>query len=114
MERVIALDERYEYGGAHLFMGIYKATLPEPYGGRPDEARQHFERAIKIGEGDFLMAHVYYAEHYARRTLNKGLFSALLTNVLNTPVDRVPELKLINTMAKARAEELLGRMEEYF
>jgi hypothetical protein len=114
MERIIALDETHDHGGAHLFMGIYESARPKAYGGKPEKARRHFERAIQISRGNFLMAHVYYAEHYARMTLNKELFTALLAKVLETPADRVPELTLINTLAKGKAKELLSHVEEYF
>ncbi len=95
-------------------MGIYKSAKPRAYGGKPEEARQHFEKAIEIGKGDFLMAYVYYAENYARKTFQKDLFVSLLEKVLDTPADRVTELTLINTIAKTRAEKLLQRVEEYF
>jgi len=114
MERVIELDETYNYGGAHLFMGIYKSAKPRAYGGKPEEARRHFERAIEISRGDFLMAYVYYAENYARKTFQKDFFVSLLEKVLETPADRVPELTLTNTIAKTRAEELLNHTEDYF
>jgi hypothetical protein len=114
MERVIILDETYYYGGAHLFMGIYKSARPKALGGKPEEARDHFERALEIGKGDFLMAYVYYADHYARKTFQKDLFISLLEEVLEAPGDSVEELTLINTLAKSRAEELLSQAEEYF
>jgi len=114
MERVIALEETHDYGGAHLFMGIYKSAVPPVYGGKPEEARWHFERAIEIGRGDFLMAYVYYADHYARKMLKRDLFIDLLTKVIESPVDRIPELALINTIARTRAEEMLNHGEDYF
>ena len=114
MERVIVLEETHDYGGAHLFMGIYKSAVPPAYGGKPEEARRHFERAIEIGGGDFLMAYVYYADHYARKTLKGDLFTDLLTKVIESPADRIPELTLINTIAQTRAEEMLSHAEEYF
>lgn len=114
MQRVIELNETYYYGGAHLFMGIYKSAKPKAYGGEPEEARKHFEKAIEIGKGDFLMAYVYYAENYARKTFQRDLFVSLLEKVLETPTNRVPELTLINTIAKIRAKELLSHVEEYF
>ncbi len=114
MERLIELDEGYYYGGAHLFMGIYKSAKPEAYGGEPEAARQHFERALEIGKGDYLMAYVYYAEHYAKKTFQKDLFVSLLEKALETPVDRVPELTLTNTIAKSRAMDLLNQVEDYF
>jgi len=114
MGRVIELDETYYYGSAHLFMGIYKSAKPRAYGGQPEEARRHFERAIEIGKGNFMMAYVYYAENYARKTFQRDLFVSLLETVLEAPADHVPELTLINTIAKTRAKELLDHVEEYF
>lgn len=114
MERIIELDERYHYGGAHLFMGIYKSARPKAYGGEPEAARRHFERAIEISKGDLLMAYVYYAEHYAKKTFQRDLYVSLLEKVLEAPVDRLPELTLSNTVAKTRAEKLLNEVEEYF
>ena len=114
MGRVIELDETYQYGGAHLFMGVYKSAKPRAYGGKPEEARRHFERAIEIGKGDFLMAYVYYAENYARKTFQRDLYVSLLEKVLEAPDNRVPALTLVNTMAKIRAKELLSHVEEYF
>jgi len=60
------------------------------------------------------MAYVYYAEHYAKKTFQRDLFVSLLEKVLETPVDRVPELTLTNTIAKGRAMELLNQVEDYF
>jgi hypothetical protein len=114
MERILQLDETYHYGGAHLFMGIYKAARPRACGGEPEEARKHFERAIEIGKGNFLMAYVYYAESYARKTFQKDLYVSLLEKVVQAPADAVPELTLINTIAKERANDLLRRAEDYF
>jgi len=114
MERVLELDETYQYGSAHLFMGVYKSAKPRAYGGKPEEARRHFERAIEIGKGDFLMAYVYYAENHARKTFQRDLYISLLEKVLEAPDDRIPELTLINTIAKIRAKELLSHVEEYF
>jgi len=114
MERVLELDETYYYGGAHLFMGVYKSAKPKAYGGEPEAARDHFERALEIGKGDFLMAYVYYADNYARKIFQRELFVSLLERVLASPADSIPELTLINTLAKIRAQDLLDDVEEYF
>jgi hypothetical protein len=114
MERVLDLDEGYYYGGPHLFMAVYHMSKPKAYGGNPEKARQHFERAFELGEGKFLMAYVFYAKYYARQMLDRELFVTTLEKVLNAPADSVPELTLLNTMAKQQAEELLERVNDYF
>jgi hypothetical protein len=114
MRRALVLDEAYYYGGPHLFMGVLYASRPQVAGGNLDLSKDHFLKAIKIGEGKFLMAYVYYADYYARKTFDRELFVSVLNKVLETPVDIVPELTLLNTVARHRAEALLGKTDEYF
>lgn len=114
MQRVLEIDEGFYYGGAHLFMGIWFASRPKIAGGDLKKAQKHFLRAIELGNGKFLMAYVYYANSYARQALDKDLFLSALRTVLETPADTSPELVLLNTVAKRKADELLGRAEEYF
>ena len=60
------------------------------------------------------MAYIYYASYYARKSADKELFIATLQKVLETPADTLPELVLVNTVAKKQAKELLSHAEEYF
>jgi hypothetical protein len=60
------------------------------------------------------MAYVYYANYYARKTMDKDLFTSTLQKVLETPADTSPDLVLVNTVAKKQAKELLSHTEEYF
>jgi hypothetical protein len=114
IKRVLEIDEGFYYGGAHLFMGVWYASRPKMLGGDPRKAQAHFLMAIKLGEGKFLMAYVYYADYYARQTLEKELFQTALQKVLDTPADIKPDLTLLNTIAKKKAKELLDHTEEYF
>jgi hypothetical protein len=114
MRRALALDEAYYYGGPHSFMGIWYASRPAVAGGSLERARQHFHQAIEIGQGKFLMTYVYYADYYARKTLDRELFTATLQKVIATPADTVPELTLLNTVAHQKARQLLGQVEDFF
>ena len=114
MQRALEIDEGFYYGGPHLFWGIWFASRPNIAGGDLKRAQAHFLRAFEFGKGKFLMAYVYYANYYARQTLDKDLYISTLQTVLNTPADTLPELTLLNTVAKKRAKELLDRIEEYF
>jgi hypothetical protein len=114
MQRVLELDEGFYYGGPHLFMGIKFASRPVAFGGDLKKAQQHFLKAMDLGKGKFLMAYVYYANHYARRILDKNLFLSTLKKVMETPADISPELTLLNTVAKKKAKALLERANEYF
>jgi hypothetical protein len=66
MQRVVDLDESYQGGGAHLYLGVMATLLPPALGGKPELGRNHFERAIEISEENNLMAKVIYARQYAR------------------------------------------------
>ena len=114
MKRVMELDERFNYGSPHLFMGIWYASRPKIAGGDLKKSREHFLRALDFGQGKFLMAYIYYANYYARQALDKDLFISTLQKVLDAPVDRAPDLTLLNTVAKKKAKELLTHVEEYF
>jgi hypothetical protein len=114
MKRVLELDEGFYYGGPHLFMGIWFASRPKMAGGDLKKSQEHFLKALHFGQGKFLMPYVYYANYYARKMLDKDLFTSTLRKVLETPADASPDLILLNTVAKRRARELLDHMEEYF
>ena len=112
-ERCLALGESYEDGGAHVYLGVFATLLPPAYGGKPEVARMHFERAIEISAGDNLMYRVLMAEHYARAVYDRKLHDRLLLTVLEQPAE-APGLTLINTLAKRRAGVLLSESAEFF
>jgi uncharacterized protein YceK len=113
MERVVALDETYSHGEAHLYLGVFATLLPPALGGKPEEGRFHFEKAIELSAGRELMAKVEYARRYARITYDRPLHDRLLQEVLDAdPV--APGLTLSNVLAKRQARELLASAEKYF
>jgi hypothetical protein len=114
MKRVLELDERFYFGGAHLFMGIWYASRPKIAGGDLKKSQEHFLKALDFGKKKFLMASVYYANHYARKMADKELFVSTLQKVLESPAETSPDLILVNTIAKRQAKELLSHQEEYF
>jgi hypothetical protein len=113
MHRVVELDELYQNGAAHLYLGILETFLPAAMGGKPDEGRQHFERVLEISNNKNLMAKVIYARQYARLVFDRELHDRLLTEVLKAEPD-VPGYALGNTLAQQRARELLSSADEYF
>ena len=114
MNFVTAKDSAFYYGGAHVFLGTFYGSRPRLLGGDPVVARNHFETALRINGGRFLMTYVYYASSYAVQTQNEALFEELLTKVKNTPLDILPEFRLANAIAKKKAELLLARKAEFF
>ena len=114
MKRVLVLDEAFYYGGAHIFMGVLEASKPRIAGGDLNRARDHFLKAIELGNGRFLMAKVYYANYYAKKAFDRELYISTLENVLEIPVAIVPELTLLNTVAHTKAKKMLDEIDEYF
>ncbi|MFA7382787.1 MAG: TRAP transporter TatT component family protein [Desulfurivibrionaceae bacterium] len=114
MLRVLALDETFYHGGAHLFLGIYYGSRPVILGGKPEISRTHFERALVLGQRRFLPALVAYAEYYARQTFDRGLYVRLLEEALAFDLALAPDLTLPNVLAKRRAQRLLAKIEDVF
>jgi uncharacterized protein YceK len=113
MERVVELDESYNHGEGHLYLGVFATLLPPALGGKPEEGRVHFERAIALSAGRDLMAKVEYARRYARITYDRPLHDRLLQEVLDA--DAVATgLTLSNVLAKRQARELLASADKYF
>lgn len=113
LERALALDETYENGALHGYLGILNALRPPALGGKPDIAKAHFERAIELSGGRDLSIKVEYARRYARLVFDQELHDRLLTEVLNAPTD-APLYTLFNVLAKQEAQTLLASSKEYF
>ena len=62
-ERAIAVDEEFWDGSALIGLGALLATTPSMMGGDTGQARQHFERALRIAPS-YLPISAVYAESY--------------------------------------------------
>jgi hypothetical protein len=113
LEHILDVEEDYDRGSAHLYMGAIDGLLPAAMGGKPEQARKHFERAIELSEGQNLMAKVFYAESYAKPMFNRELYNRLLTEVVMAN-KQAPGLVLSNTIAQQQALQLLAEEADYF
>lgn len=113
MKHLEKLDETYESGTVHLYLGVLASLFPPAMGGKPEEGRQHFERAITLSEGRNLMIKVLYAKQYARLVFDRDLHDRLLKEVIAADA-KAPRLTLINTLAQRQALELLDSADDYF
>jgi hypothetical protein len=112
-ERCLELDETYDRGGAHLYLGVIKSLLPAALGGKPELARVHFERARSLSAGENLMVNVLMAKHYARTIYDQELHDQLLIEVQTARAD-YSGYTLINTLAKREADQLLAESADFF
>ena len=113
MTRVIELDEAYNHGNAHVYMGVLSTQLPAVYGGKPEVGRQHFERANELSAGRNLMVNVLFAKYYARLVFDRELHDSLLQAVLASDTE-AQDLTLSNALAQQQAKELLEGSNDYF
>jgi len=114
MQFVARVDSGYYFGGADVFLGTLDASRPKMFGGDPERAREHFERALRINGGAFLMTYVYYARSLAVQTQNQGLFEGLLGKVDSASIDILPSFRLANAVAKKKAQLLRAKESELF
>ncbi len=112
MERVIELDEDFYFGTAHLFLGVIE--IEKGIAGNTENAKGHFDRALEISDGRFLLTKVLYARHYAVRTFDEEIFVSTLQEVLESPGGILPEYRLINEIAKEKARLYLANKDEWF
>jgi hypothetical protein len=113
IRRVVLLDESYRQGAPYLFLGVLATLIPQSMGGKPEEGRQHFERAIELSGGRDLMAKVLLARQYARLVFDRELHDRLCREVLDAdPVES--GFTLSNTLAQEEARRLLDDSEDYF
>jgi tetratricopeptide (TPR) repeat protein len=114
MQRVLELDERFFFGGAHMFYGMYYGGRAEMLGGDASKAKKHLERAIEISDSKYLMARFLLAKYYAVPVQDRELFERTLQEILLVPPDKFPEQRLANELAKRRAKRWLKYADEIF
>lgn len=111
IRRVLELDETYERGAAHEFLVSYEGSRP---GGSAVQAREHYRRALEISRGARASVHLALAEAVTVREQNLAEFRGLLASALAVDVEREPELRLANALARRRAQWLHARISELF
>ena len=112
-ERTLELDESFDFGRAHYYLGLLSSQLSPALGGKPEIGKAHFERAIKLSHGQDLAVKVALAKYYARMVYDRKLHDRLLHEVLAANT-RFPGLTLSNTMAQQEAQRLLDESSSYF
>jgi len=105
MKRSLELDPNWNYGAAHGVMGAYHARTAMA---ELDQAKEHFDKALAISDGNALLIKVNMAARYYCAKVDKDAYVSTLTEVLEAG-DTLPEQRLQNTIAKRRAKRLLAK-----
>lgn len=101
--RVLELDETYRRGAAHEFLVSYEGGRP---GGDAGKARQHYRRALELSQGMRATVHLALAEAVSVPAQDLPEFRSLITASLAVDPERAPDDRLVNTIARRRAEWL--------
>jgi tetratricopeptide (TPR) repeat protein len=109
VKHAVGIDSTYNNGSGHAILGAYHARTAMA---ELDESKTHFEEALKISGGKFLLTKVNYATKYYCIKGDKDNYTKTLKEVLDAG-DVFPEQRLPNTIAKRRARRYLQpkRME---
>jgi hypothetical protein len=111
--RALALEEAWEGGAIHEAM-IAVEGLPLLLGGSPARAKEHFDRAVALANGQSAFAYVAMATSVAQPAKDRAQFEKLLRAALAVDVSQRPSLRLANLIAQKRARALLAQMDKLF
>ena len=111
--RALQLDEVWEAGAIHEAM-IAVESLPVLLGGSPARAKEHFDRAVTLSDGQSAFAYVTMATGVAQPAKDRREFERLLRAAIAIDVSKRPSLRLANLIAQKHARYLLSQMDRLF
>lgn len=96
-----------------MYLGIILTLRPPALGGKPEEARIHFEQAIALSGGRDLSAKIEFAKGYAKLLYERELHDRLVSEVLDAS-PYAERLTLTNVLAQEEALRLRAAADDYF
>ena len=113
LDRVVALDPGHAKGEPYMYLGVLATLRPATLGGKPEQGKADFEKALALSDGKNQMVRVLYARHYARLVFDQDLHDRLLNEAIAAD-PHAPGLTLINVLAQQQARKLLESGKDYF
>lgn len=114
IRRVLALDESYQYGGAHLFLGTYYSSRPPMLGGDYAAARRHFDRARELSGGRVFLVDLLEAQFLDRQLQDRQAFHGRLNAILTRTIEPGSDMALQNRISQRKAHALLAKEALWF
>ena len=113
VKRYLEISGDAARSAAHMYLGIILTLRPPSLGGKPEEARIHFEKAIALSDGKDLSAKVEFAKGYAKLLYERELHDRLVSEVLDAS-PYADGMTLTNVLAQEEALRLRAAADEYF
>jgi hypothetical protein len=113
MKRYLEISGESANASAHTYLGIILTLRPPALGGKPEEARIHFEKAIALSGGRDLGAKIEFAKSYAKLLYDQELHDQLVNEVLDAD-PKADRLTLTNVLAQEEALRLRAEASDYF
>jgi len=113
MRRALALDEGWDAGALHEFLGTWEAGHASA-GGSIAKAREHFEKARQLSVPPRASLLVAMAESLSVAAQDHKEFEGCLKEALSLDLSKDPSRKLANLIAQRRARWLLSKVDDLF
>ena len=113
LTRYLELRGESAKASAHAYLGILQTLRPPALGGKPEEARVNFEKAIALTNGRDLSVKVEFAKGYAKTLYDRELHDQLVSEVLQAD-PYADGFTLMNVLAQEEALRLAAAANDYF
>jgi len=110
IDRGLELDETWREGAFHEFAIVLAGAKP----GRVDydAVSRHYKRVLELSKGKSASIHVTYAESVSVPRQQSAEFREMLERALKEDPEEPADLRLMNELARQRADWLLGRIDD--
>jgi len=113
-DRAYELNPDYDHGAIDEFLINYEAARQGVEGDFAARCKLHFDRSVKLTDGQMAAPYVAYAESVSIPKQNRGEFESLLKKALAIDPNAHKEWRLSNIVMQRRAAWLLSREDDLF
>ncbi len=113
LDRALELDAAFERGALHSAF-VTLESVGEAMGGSYARAREHFDRAVELSDGQDAGPYVALATGVSIAEENREEFRELLETAIAIDPDEAPANRLLNLVAQKRARVLLDHIDDLF
>ena len=113
LDRALELDESFERGALHSAF-VTLESVGETMGGSYVRAREHFDRAVELSDGQDAGPYLALAAGVSIAEENREEFRELLETAIAIDPDAAPANRLLNLIAQKRARVLLDHIDDLF